>query len=200
MDKDSVYFKDISNRSFGHFVKGLYPRTIQYLKYEMARRAVRRRGGMIGSNSVVLPKLAERANKNLTIGDNSSIGSSEIDLRSPVRIGNNVIISDYCRIITASHNIDSPEWDVKTYGLEIEDYVWVASNAIILPSCRKIGFGAVIGAGSVVVKDVPPMAVMSGNPAKMIRERKCVHDKLVIPSLLGGDLKMYWKVWMDKRK
>lgn len=200
MDKESDYYKNISSRSFWRFVKGLYPRTKQYVKYEMARRTVRRRGGMIGSNSVVLPKLAERANKNLVIGENTSIGSYDIDLRSSVKIGNNVIISDYCRIITASHNIDSPEWDFKTYGIEIEDYVWIASNAIILPSCRKIGRGAVIGAGSVVVKDVPPMAVMSGNPAKMIRERKCVHDKLVTPSLLGGDLKLYWKIWMNKRK
>lgn len=198
MDKESEYYINISSRSFGRFVKGLVPRTIQYVKYELARRKVRRRGGMIGSNSVVLPKLAERANKNLTIGENTSIGSYDIDLRSPVRIGNNVIISDYCRVITASHDIDSPEWDFKTYGLEIEDYVWIASNAIILPSCRKIGRGAVIGAGSVVVKDVPPMAVVSGNPAKIIRERKCVHDSLMISTLLGGDLKMYWKTWMDK--
>ena len=78
--------------------------------------------------------------------------------------------------------------------------MWIASNVLILPACRKIGYGAVIGAGTVVVKDVPPMAIMGGNPAKMIKERKCVHDKLVISSLLSGDLKLYWKTWMERRK
>lgn len=57
-----------------------------------------------------------------------------------------------------------------------------------------------IGAGAVVVKDVPPMAVVGGNPAKVIKQRECVHDKLVIPSLLSGDLKTYWNTWINRNK
>ena len=71
---------------------------------------------------------------------------------------------------------------------------------MILPSCRKIGYGAVVGAGSVVVKDVPPMSVVAGNPARVIKQRECVHSKLVIPSLLSGDLKIYWKIWTSRKK
>ena len=126
--------------------------------------------------------------------------SYKIDLRSPVHIGNNVIISNDCEIITTSHYIDSPEWEHKYYGLEIEDYVWIASNVLILPSCRRIGKGAVIGAGSVVVKDVPPMAVMGGNPAQCLKTRKNIHSKLVIASLLSGDLKIYWNIWINRKK
>lgn len=55
--------------------------------------------------------------------------------------------------------------------LIIGNDVWIGFNAIILPSVSKIGNGAVIGAGSVVTKDVPPFAVVAGNPAKIIKFR-----------------------------
>lgn len=87
--------------------------------------------------------------------------------------------------------MDSPDWSVKNYGIIIEDYVWISTDVLILPSCRKIGRGAVIAAGSVVVKDVEPMSIVSGNPAKEIRKRKCVHSNLVVEGLLGGDYLRY---------
>lgn len=63
----------------------------------------------------------------------------------------------------------------------IEDDVWVGSNAIILHGV-KIGRGAVIGAGSIVTKSVPPYAIAVGNPAKIIKRRftdeECIeHEK-----------------------
>lgn len=200
MDKDCIYYKRIAGRSFLHFIKGLYPRAKQWIKFERARKKAVSGGATLGDNVIILPELAARANKNLTIGDNSSIGSYKLDTRSPIKIGKNVIISNDSEIITTSHYIDSSEWEHKNYGIEIEDYVWIASNVLILPSCRHIGYGAVIGAGAVVVKDVPPMAVVGGNPAKVIKQRECVHDKLVIPSLLSGDLKTYWNTWINRNK
>lgn len=200
MDKECIYYKNIANRSLLRFIIGLYPRLKQWIRFERARNKAIKSGGVIGRNVIILPELARRANVNLTIGDNSSIGSWKIDTRSPIKIGSNVIISNDSEIITTSHYIDSPEWEHKNYGIEIEDYVWIASNVLILPSCRRIGYGAVIGAGAVVVKDVPPMTVVGGNPARIIKERKCVHDKLVIPSLLSGDLKIYWKTWINRNK
>lgn len=44
------------------------------------------------------------------------------------------------------------------------------------------------------------MCVMGGNPAVCIKKRECVHDKLVVPSLLSGDLKIYWKAWINRKK
>lgn len=196
----TLYELNIKNRSFTRFLIGLLPRIRQWLIFSNNRRKAIRKGARLGKNVIILKSLAKRANSNLSIGDNSSIGSYKIDLRSPVTIGKNVIISNDSEIITTSHHIDSPEWEHKYYGIEIEDYVWIASNALILPSCRRIGYGAVIGAGSVVVKDVPAMSVMSGNPAKILKQRKCVHDKLVISSLLSGDLKIYWKTWFSRKK
>lgn len=200
IDKTTVYYKRISERSFLHFIIGLLPRIIYHLRYTQSKRIAIQKGAKIGSNSIILRSFAKRCNKNFELGNNSSIGSYKIDLRSPVKIGNNVIISNDSEIITTSHYIDSPEWEHKYYGIEIEDYVWIASSVLILPSCRKIGYGAVIGAGAVVTKDVPAMSVMGGNPAQCIKMRKCIHEKLVIPSLLSGDLKIYWKTWINRKK
>lgn len=124
IDKTSIYYKRISERSLIHFIKGLIPRLKCYLRNQKSKRIAIKRGAKIGENSIILRSLAIRCNKNLQLGDNCSIGSYKIDLRSPVKIGNNVIISNDSEIITTSHYIDSPEWEVKNYGIEIEDYVW----------------------------------------------------------------------------
>ena len=116
-----------------------------------------------------------------------------LHIRSSVTIGSHVIIGAGTEIITTSHNIDSPDWTLKNYGITIEDYVWIPTNVLILPSCRNISYGSVIGSGSVVVKNTDPMSVVGGNPAKELRKRKCVHSNLIVESLLGGDYDIYKK-------
>lgn len=138
-------------------------------------------------------------NEKVKIGDCTSIQTDNIDFRSPVTIGSHVIIGYGTEIITTSHNIDSPDWEHKHYGIIIEDYAWIPTKVLVLPSCRHIGKGAVIGSGSVVVKDVDSMSVVSGNPAKEFKKRKCVHSKLVVESLLGGDYETYKAVYKQKK-
>jgi len=65
----------------------------------------------------------------------------------------------------------STEWLVPFNPLEIGSDVWVGANAVIMPEVSKIGHGAVIGAGAVVNRDVPPYAVVLGNPARVIKYR-----------------------------
>lgn len=60
---------------------------------------------------------------------------------------------------------------VGDHPLNIQHDVWIGANAIITPRCKTIGVGAVIGAGAVVTKDVPPFTVVGGNPACQIGER-----------------------------
>lgn len=60
------------------------------------------------------------------------------------------------------------EWDEV---LVIDDDVWVGHNVMILPGCKHVGRGAVIGAGAVVTKDVEAYAIMAGNPARRLRYR-----------------------------
>lgn len=55
--------------------------------------------------------------------------------------------------------------------LTIGHDVWIGGNACILPGCSRIGHGAVVGAGSVVTHDVPPLAIVTGNPARIKRMR-----------------------------
>lgn len=61
--------------------------------------------------------------------------------------------------------------DVQRSEVIIGDDSWIGANVTILPGCRRIGIGAVVGAGAVVTKDVPDFAVVVGNPAKLITTR-----------------------------
>lgn len=194
LDNRTLYEKNVQDRNQLRYLIGLIVRWKQNFKYARARRIARKRGATIGEGVIMPISLAKRANSNLTIGNHSSIQTNKIDIRSSVTIGSHVIIGAGTEIITTSHNIDSPDWTLKNYGITIEDYVWIPTNVLILPSCRNISYGSVIGSGSVVVKNTDPMSVVGGgNPAKELRKRKCVHSNLIVESLLGGDYDIYKK-------
>ena len=200
MKELTLYEQRIQNRSFLRYLVGLLVRWHNYRKIKKNVIIARKNGATIGDEVVMPRDLAKRANKNLIIGNHVSIQSSNIDLRSPVIIGNNVIIGSGVQIITASHDVDSREWTYKSYGLVIEDYTWIATNVLILPSCRRIAYGSVIGAGAVLAKNTDSMDIVSGNPAVFLRKRKCVHTSLVVEHLLGGDYNAYKKAWKDRNK
>lgn len=195
----TLYEKNVKSRSTWHYYKGLVARWKQHFKYARAVRIARKRGATIGDGVIMPLSLAKKANKNLIIGNHVSIQTDQIDMRCPVNIGNHVIIGAGVKIITLSHNIDSPEWEHKAYGINIADYVWIATDALILPSCREIAYGTVVGGGCVLVKNTEEMDVVGGNPAKFLRKRKCVHENLVIESLLGGDYYIYKETRKNKK-
>ena len=196
----SLYTKRILARSKIRFILGLLPRSFVFFKNSIIVAIAKRKGAKIGKNVILPYSLAKRANSNLYIGDSSTIQSSRIDIRSKVKIGSHVIIGADVEILTCSHNIDSKEFEFKSYGIEIDDYSWLATRVFVLPSCRKIGTGAVCGAGSVVIKNVNRMSVVSGNPAEHIRDRKYIHNNLCIESLLGNDLLQYIGTFTKNRK
>lgn len=73
------------------------------------------------------------------------------------------------------HNVISMELD-DTYGrVTIEDDVWIGGNVTILPGIT-IHEGAVIGVGSVVVKDVPPFTINVENPARVVKDRRIIEE------------------------
>ena len=107
----------------------------------------------------------------MILGDHTIINRRcTIDGRGGVTIGNNVSISPEVMFITSQHLKDDPEFPIEDKPIVIEDYVWVGSRATLLPGV-KIGKGAVVAAGAVVARDVPPYVVVGGVPAKVIGER-----------------------------
>ncbi len=111
----------------------------------------------------------------VSLGDNSGIGVNAT-ISSYVTIGNDVMMGPECMIFTANHSMQRRDIPMRLQGHEqpkpvtIGSDVWIGGRVIILPGVH-IGDGAVIGAGSVVTKDVPPYAIVGGNPAKVIKER-----------------------------
>ena len=89
--------------------------------------------------------------------------------RGGIIVGNDVFIGPKVNLITINHDVN-PDNRSATYGrpIVIEDKVWIGINSTILPGVR-IGYGAIVGAGSVVTKDVPAMTVVAGNPARIIK-------------------------------
>ncbi|WP_232325882.1 acyltransferase [Spirosoma montaniterrae] len=87
-------------------------------------------------------------------------------------------------IFTLEHDPHSDYHDTKSGDVIIEDHVWVASRVTILPGVR-IGRGSVIASGAVVTKDVPPMSIAGGVPAKIIgkRESKLLYQNDFFPYL-----------------
>lgn len=202
-DERSIYEKAVQDRSFIKFILGAVVRYKQYIKHQYIQKIARKNGAVIG-NGVVMPlSLAKKVNKNWMIGDHVSINTDDFSsYRHSIKIGNNVIIGNNVRFVMGSHNIDSPEWENfrPNKGLVIEDYVWLCPGCTILPSVTKIAYGTVVGANAVLTKDTNAMSVWGGNPAKIIRQRKCVHSKLIVESLLGGDFLAYIKTRKNKLK
>jgi len=107
----------------------------------------------------------------ISIGNNTVVNRyTYLDGRVPLTIGNNVNISHYTLIQTLTHDPQNPDFVCLCKPVVIEDHVWIGARAIISPGVR-IGEGAVVGAGSVVTRDVGPYTIVAGNPARFIKER-----------------------------
>lgn len=123
---------------------------------------------------------ADRPDAIITIGERTRIHGSCLHAYSSIQIGRRCLIAANCQIIDGSgHDLsfDDVENRILTRGgghpIVIEDDVWIGANSIILPGVR-IGRGSVIGAGSVVTKDIPSMVIAAGNPARVIKSAEQV--------------------------
>lgn len=110
---------------------------------------------------------------NIEVGENFYANHNLIILDgNKVRFGDNVFIAPNCSFYTAGHPLDA---EARNKGLEyakpieVGNNVWIGGNVVVLPGV-KIGDNAVIGAGSVVNKDIPANTVAVGNPCRVIKE------------------------------
>lgn len=111
----------------------------------------------------------------IQIGENTRIHGTCIHASKSVTVGRNCLIAANCQIMDGSgHDLSfsNVENRINTRGIVkpvvIGDNVWIGANSIVLPGVT-IGNGSVIGAGSVVTKNIPPMVLAGGNPAKVIK-------------------------------
>ena len=111
------------------------------------------------------------AAQSVTIAGNCHIGRScQIDGRGGISIGRNVVIASHTLLITADHDPQSPDFAGRLGSIVIEDRAWLGSRVVVLKGVT-IGEGAVLAAGSVVHRDVPPWTIVAGNPAVQIGVR-----------------------------
>lgn len=142
----------------------------------------------IGKDSIIEGELQVYAfDGKIVIGEKCYLGlNSKIRSADSIIIGNNVLIAHNVNIVdTNAHEIDAKDrvegynyflntgtfnkkGFVQTAPIQIEDKVWINFNAVILKGVT-IGEGAIIAAGAVVTKDVPPYAIVGGNPATIIK-------------------------------
>lgn len=112
----------------------------------------------------------------LIIGDHSSIGPyGYVGCSGKIKIGNNVMFGPKCSLFAENHNFSDTNSSIKSQGVNqkgitIEDDCWIGSNCIILDGVT-VGKGSVIGAGTLVAKDVPAGSIIMDKRNRVIRSR-----------------------------
>lgn len=133
--------------------------------------ALRLFGAKIGQRVLILGGVKVWCPWNLEIGDFSAIGFDvEIYNFAKVTIGEHTVISQYVYICTASHDYKFIDMPLFFTPIFIGSQVWIAARSFIAPGI-SIGEGCVVGAYSIVTKDVLGWSVVAGNPATLIRTR-----------------------------
>jgi maltose O-acetyltransferase len=163
----------LSRRVLAQSAAVLFPQQ----SFNRMRTAFLRAAGMrIGEQSLIQGPIHVTGQGNpcgyLSIGTFTIItGPLHVDLGAPVTIGSCVRIGHDVSLLTVNHAIGA-EWlrsgTSEFWGIEIGDGAWIASRVTVLPKVR-IGAGAVVAAGSVVTRDVPPNTLVAGVPARVVR-------------------------------
>lgn len=144
----------------------LYER-VESLVLESRQRRLKKSLHYCGSNIIIYEHVVFAGPGGLDIGDNTSIAPFvHVWCGGRVIIGANCMIGSHVAITSLTHDYTQNVMhnNMIAKPVVIEDEVWIGTHAIILPGIR-VGRGAVIGAGSVVTRDIPPHSVAYGVPA-----------------------------------
>lgn len=116
--------------------------------------------------------------KSFTVGDNVGIGKDFCSHNRIVTFEGNVLMGENVLFLGGGHGhgrVDIPmseQPNLPPTPLLVHNDVWFGARCIILPGCKEIGKGVIIGAGAVVTKDIPDYVVVGGNPARVLKYRK----------------------------
>jgi putative colanic acid biosynthesis acetyltransferase WcaF len=139
--------------------------------YGWRRSLLRLFGARIGNGVLIRPTVTVTYPWKLSIGDDSWIGDhATLYTLGEIEIGDNACISQHCYLAGAGHDYTKSTFDMVAKKIVIEPEAWLATSVFVAPGVR-VGRGAVVGACSVVLKDIPSMMVCAGNPAKPVRPR-----------------------------
>lgn len=164
-----------------------------------------------GPNTVLHPRVFVTHPSRVCIGDWTTIyNETYLHSEGGVHIGDYVGIGCRVTVLTFNHhyrNAETVPFDNKIFQqpVIIRDFAWIGWNCCILPGV-EIGEGAIVGMGSVVTKNVPPFAIMLGNPAEVIGQRsrehyeRCRNQGKVIPHRIDAKVIEYAIPMMTRRR
>lgn len=129
-----------------------------------------------GKRVYVHGRFRVRNRKNLFLGDRCSINHEVYILAyNKIVIGDDVTLSARCMLVDSGLDLDNPGRRHIKDTIELKRGSWIGAGAIILPGVT-VGEFSVVGAGSVVSRDVPPYFVVAGNPARVIKSLERVQQ------------------------
>ena len=128
--------------------------------------------GRVGQNSFIEAPFHCTYGRNLYLGHHVYFNFNCVVVdNNRVEIGNHVMLGPTVQLYTAVHPLEAEEriagWEI-ALPIVIQDNVWLGGGVIVLPGVT-IGHNAVVGAGAVVTRDIPPDVVVVGNPARIVR-------------------------------
>lgn len=143
--------------------------------YALRRLLIKQIAVLAGADVVVKHNAQVGSGVGLVLGDRAQLGHN-CRIGNHVTLGCDVVMGPDVVIMTSAHAFEDPDIPVNRQGalpirpVVVGDDVWIGTRVIIMPGVA-IGHGAVIGAGSVVTRDIPPFGIAVGMPAKIIRYR-----------------------------
>ena len=165
-----------------YLVNGLFLNLYFFAKYlpspvgDVLRRLVLSPFARIGKGVLVREGVSIWYPHRLTVGSRVSINEGcFVSAYGGLEIGDDTMIGHRVTIVTSDHEMSDPTVSIRSQGIRGEGVhigcdVWIGAHAVILAGVN-IGDGAVIGGGSVVTKDVEPLVIVGGVPARTIGER-----------------------------
>lgn len=140
-------------------------------------------GAAVGPNAFVHQRARIAVPWHLEMQERATLGDrANIYALAPIVIGKGATIAQEAYICAGTHNFSSDRMELLTREIQIGEGAFVGARAFVMPGVR-IGEYAVVGACSVVTRDVPPWKIVAGNPAQVVKEREIADDRRPDPHL-----------------